>query len=365
MNQRQVVIAAVCLILVLLGALLIRAVVREPAGAKLMTLQTAPVGIMGTECVLTAVAEDRHLRPALRAAQDELSAVESRMSVYLELSELSRLNAAPAGEAVQLSPATMEVLRLARRLAGQTDGAFDVTCLPAFKLWAQAGRQKRLPTEEQLAAAKAASGWDKIELLEGAARKKADGAGVGLGGIAKGYAVDRATAAMRRAGCAGGLINAGGDIRCFGPSPRGSPWHVAVQNPFDPGGGDYFGTLSLAEGAVCTSGNYERFVMIDGKRYSHIIDPRTARPVDFAPSVTVVAPTGAVADAWATALSVLGRRGLGLIPKGSGIEAMIVVGSPQGYQVHQTAGFGKLLIGPIPPPPRPPTRPAETARPAK
>jgi thiamine biosynthesis lipoprotein len=242
---------------------------------------------------------------------------------------------------------TLAVLELARRFHGQTDGAFDVTCLPLFNLWGRAGRLKRLPTDAELAGTRDLCGWDKLELLPGGARKRLAGSGAGLGGIAKGWGIDRAVEAMRQAGCLGGLVDVGGDVRCFGPSPRGRPWRVGVRNPFDPAG-PYFGTLAIAGGAVCTSGNYERYAEIDGKRYSHIIDPRTGRPVDFAPSVTVVAPTTAVADGWATALSVLGPKGFALIDPNSGVEAMIVVGGPTDYRVHQTGGFAKLLASPVP-----------------
>ncbi|MGB2822575.1 MAG: FAD:protein FMN transferase, partial [Phycisphaerae bacterium] len=210
------------------------------------------------------------------------------------------------------------------------------------------GKARRLPTDAEVASARSASGWDRIELLDGAARKAIDGAGSGLGGIAKGYAIDRAIEAIRTAGCTGGLVDVGGDIRCFGLSPRGGLWRVAVRDPFDARSDAFFGTLELTDLAVCTSGNYERYSEIDGKRYSHIIDPRTGRPVDLAPSVTVVAPAAAVADGWATALSVLGPEGLSLLDPNSGIEAMIVVGGPQDYTVHQTPGFAGLLVSPVP-----------------
>ncbi|MCP4247230.1 MAG: FAD:protein FMN transferase, partial [bacterium] len=192
--------------------------------------------------------------------------------------------------------------------------------------------------------------WDKWSLLDGGAVKSVDGAGLGLGGVAKGWAIDRATETLAKAGCTGALVNVGGDIRCFGRPDHRDKWIVAVQNPFDQGGGKFFGALAVNDAAVCTSGNYERFTVIDGKRYSHIIDPRTGRCVDFAPSVTVVAPTAAIADGWATALSVLGPEGFKLLDANSGTEAMLVVGGPQNYTIHETPGFARLLEKPIPRP---------------
>jgi thiamine biosynthesis lipoprotein len=247
-----------------------------------------------------------------------------------------------------LSPDTMAVLRLSRQLNEQTGGAFDVTCLPLFNLWADAGKANRLPADANLAAAKAKCGWDKWKLLDAGAAKSVDGAGMGLGGVAKGWGIDRAAEAMMAAGCPGGLVEVGGDIRCFGSPAHKGKWIVAVQNPFNSDGGEFFGTLALGDAGVCTSGNYRRFSVINGRHYSHIIDPRSGEPVDFAPSVTVVAPNAAIADGWATALSVLGPGGFKLLDANSGIEAMIVIGGPKDYRIHETPGFSRLLDKPIP-----------------
>ncbi|MCK4602007.1 MAG: FAD:protein FMN transferase, partial [Phycisphaerae bacterium] len=177
-----------------------------------------------------------------------------------------------------------------------------------------------------------------ITITEDGVIKTTDTASLDLGGVAKGYGIDRAVEAMIQAGCRGGLIDVGGDIRCFGRSA----WTVAVRDPF--GRTEPVAVLRLRGGAVCTSGNYERYYEIAGRRYSHIIDPRTGRPVDFAPSVTVVAPAAMTADAWATALSVLGVDGLALLGEDSGIEAMIVVGTPDSFEVYGTKGFEDLTV---------------------
>jgi len=337
---------AAALVLAVLALGVVYAVARRPT-----EVSRRPWGIMGTASQLKAVVPRWRVgeaEAALAGAEGALRAVEARMSTYIELSELSRLNAAPAGEVVALSAETLAVLRLARGLHGQTDGAFDATCLGLFGLWARAGKIGRLPTDAEVAAVRATCGWEKIELLAGGARKRLAGAGIGLGGIAKGYAIDRALETIRRAGCDGGLVDVGGDVRCFGASARGDPWRVGVRNPFDTRGGAFFGTLAVRDEAVCTSGNYERYSEIDGKRYSHIVDPRTGRPVDLAPSVTVVAPTAALADGWATALSVLGPAGLGRLPRDGGIDAMVVVGGPADYTIHQTAGFARRLASLVP-----------------
>ncbi len=296
------------------------------------------VGIMNTECELTVVAvTEQNGQKALRSAEAALRDVEAKMSRHIELSELSKLNAAEAGEFVELSPKTLQVLRLSRKLAEQTDGAFDVTCMPIIELWKQAGLVRKMPSQDEIDQAVELTGWRHFELLDGGARKLTEGAAIDLGGIAKGYGIDAAVEAMdhRKGEIVSGLVNVGGDVRGFGERD----WRVGIRNPFDASEKTLLAVLEVKDLAVCTSGNYERGFTFKGKRYSHIKDPRTGRPADMTPSVTVVAPTAAVADGWATALSVLGTDGFKLIPPDSGIEVMIVVGTPDGYEMWCTRWF--------------------------
>ena len=311
------------------------------------TFRHQPLAIMGTETELTAVAagsENKKATAALRSAEQALRDVEAKMSSWMEASELSQFNKAPAGHAARLSETTLGLLRLSKQLAKQTDGAFDVTCRPILQIWRAAGKSKRLPADDQIAAAIGKCGWDKIELQADSASKKVEGACIDLGGIAKGFGIDQAVEALEAAGLRGGMVNVGGDVRCFGRRAGGGKWRIGVRGPFD--GDPTFAIIELASGAVCTSGNYERFFEIDSKRYNHIVDPRTGRPVNLAPSVTVVAPTATAADAWATALSVLGAPGLELIGENSGLEAMLVIGGPKDYRLVMTSGFPKLLAKP-------------------
>jgi FAD:protein FMN transferase len=303
-----------------------------------------PPHIMGTDTELTVVAlasQEDKARAALRAAEHALRDVEAKMSSWMKASELARFNAAPAGQASELSETTIALLRLSKQLAKQTDGAFDVTCRPILQVWREAQKAKRLPTDLQIARGLGNCGWDKIELQDDSASKKVDGACVDLGGIAKGFGIDQATKALESTGLSGGMVNVGGDVRCFGKRADGGPWRIGIRNPFTDA--PTFAIIELSSGAVCTSGNYERYFEIDSKRYSHIVDPRTGRPVNIAPSVTVVAPTATAADAWATALSVLGEPGLKLIDKNSGIEAMLIIGGPENYRQVMTPGMTNLL----------------------
>ncbi|MCE5325609.1 MAG: FAD:protein FMN transferase [Planctomycetaceae bacterium] len=358
--------AAVASTLVILG-LLIWSGWRADQGHEMISRTTRDESIMGTVTEITATGDfgdQEKLDLALGDAIGTLRKVEALMSVYLAQSQLSQFNNAPVGQAVELSPEIMGLLRTAQEMTKRTGGAFDPTCRPILTLWKQAAREKRLPTDEQIAAALKKVGWDKISLQEGAAVKLAPSDGVDLGGIAKGYAADMAAKAMQARGVRGGLVNVGGNMRCFGTPKGGGQWRIGIRNPFWRRGaspatdddGEMIGRLQLGGGAISTSGDYERFVEIAGKRYSHIVDPRTGRPVDTYPSVTVVAADGAVADAWSTALSVLGPQGLDLL-RGEGVEAMIVT-SANDDQVPMTVGFGRLLMGPIHFPPMPSTAPA-------
>ena len=303
-----------------------------------------PQAVMGTACTLAAVvdpAKEASAERALDEAETALRSVEAKMSAWLSDSEISRLNASAAGQEVPLSPETLDVLQTAKRAATQTQGAFDVTCRPLIELWRAAGQQGRLPTESECNAARAASHWKLIELTDTGCVKRAGAARVDLGGIAKGYAIDRAIRVLEQAGVDGALVDVGGDVACFGRQASGRDWSVDVKNPFGPGS---LAQLHLSGGAVATSGTYARYHEIAGKRYSQIIDPRTGRPAEAAESVTVAAPSAMVADVWATALSVLGPEGFRHLPPD--VEALVVIGSADDYQMLATAGFRDLLREP-------------------
>jgi thiamine biosynthesis lipoprotein len=298
-------------------------------GEALEAFTREPKAVMGTTARLIAVrtpGESELAEQALNAAEAELRRIEALMSTWIESSELSRLNAAPAGQAIELSTATLEVIAAAKAAHVETGGAFDATCRPLIELWRQAGKSGVLPSEAELRAARAASTWGDFEIGESAVAKKKASARLDLGGIAKGYAIDRALAVLKAHRCLGGLVEVGGDLACFGDSGSEAGWSVAVRDPFVGGEGKRSaqdGSAAARESgaaasagelealwlrpgqAVCTSGDYERYSEIAGERYSHIIDPRTGRPARESAQVSVVAASAMEADVWATALSVL------------------------------------------------------------
>jgi thiamine biosynthesis lipoprotein len=279
----------------------------------------------------------------VRAAEAELRQVEAQMSNWLEDSEVSRLRAAGAGVEVPLSADTRAVLQAAREAFEPTDRAFDITCRPLVELWRRAGESGALPGAAEVAGARAGSRWEDFELTASGAVKRSPQACVDLGGIAKGYGIDRALQAMRRFGLRGGLVDVGGDVACFGRQPGGQPWLVAVKNPAGPAP---LARLRVDDVSVATSGDYARYVEIEGKRCSHIIDPRSGRPAAAARSATTVAPTALAADIWATALTVLGADGLARLPPG--VEAMVVWNEGDAYRCARTPGFRELTLEPLP-----------------
>lgn len=320
-----------------------------------------PIEIMSTTMAMTAVVPAGKLQSlddVFAAAEAGARLVESRMNIYDETSELAQLNAAPAGMSVPLTPETLAVLRDSREMWQKTTGAFDVTASPLFAMWRDAARNGQMPSAEAIRQARQASHWNQLTLHDTGAIKSAETTRVDLGGIAKGAAIDRAVEAMIEQGCQSGIVDIGGDVRCFGTKPSGEPWQVGVADPFDSASGRMFCRLAVTDASVCTSGNYERFYLIGGEHFSHIVDPRPGAdlgsPADLYPSVTVVAPRAWQADAWATALSVLGPEGFALLDEG--VEAMVVIGTPENYRWEMTPGFSRLLVEP---PQALPAEPAE------
>jgi len=298
-----------------------------------------PQGIMGTSCTLVAVVPRYQRASAMQSLHDveaRLRNIEARLSSWIDASEISRLNAAEAHQEIHLSAEASYVLNMAQKAYTETGGVFDVTCRPLIELWTEAGRQGKLPTDEEIETAKSDSSWQAIQQIGNTVVKQITSVRVDLGGIAKGYAIDEAVEILRKANIQDGLIDIGGDERFFGHDVKGNPWSAAVKNPFVDG---ILVELPAGETAVCTSGNYARFQEIEGYRYSHILDPRTGRPAAGVASVTVRAPTAIVADIWATALCVLGPDGMSKVP--DDVEALMITDEPGKVHAIATPGMQK------------------------
>ncbi|MBI1354326.1 MAG: FAD:protein FMN transferase ApbE [Acidobacteria bacterium] len=237
--------------------------------------------------------------------------VNQKMSTYLATSELSRFNDLPGPATMEASADTIEVFAEARRIGGLSDGVFDITVGPLVNAWGFGPGDRREDLDDaELARLRALTGWDKIEIDTAAKtlHKTIDGVYCDLSAIAKGYAVDKAAEALEGAGHADYMVEIGGEVRVRGVNRSGEPWRIAVEKP-DPAGRTIQRVLPLHDIAMATSGDYRNYFEKDGERYSHEIDPRTGRPVGHrTASVTVLDPSCATADAWATALIVLGEE---------------------------------------------------------
>lgn len=263
--------------------------------------------LMGTRFAVTCHGSDE---AAARAAADEAFAegekINAVASDYVPDSELMRL---PAGTGpVEVSPLLAELLAISREMAERCGGAFDPTLGPLTTRWRESRRTGELPTEEERAAALAACGWRELEVEAKArtVRLKKPGMRLDLGGIAKGFAADRMFEVMKKHGFARTCITAGGDLRLGDPPPGKTGWKVGLKT-FDVEKPEE--VVELSNCAVSTSGDLHQFVEIGGKRYSHILDPRTGLGLTEKVAVSVIAPTATSSDALATACCVTGAAG--------------------------------------------------------
>ncbi len=283
--------------------------------------------VMGTFANITAVGEDGEtIKASIEAAFDKLVAVDEMMSDYKADSELSAVNRDAFAGPVEVSDELFAVLKASVDYSRKTQGAFDITVGPVVELWRRTEKSGTKPGEEELAEARARVGYEKLILDEEdkTVRFAVVGMKLDLGAIAKGYGVDLAIEEMKKAHAAGGLVDVGGDMRCFGVSPKfDNIWRVGLEDPS--GASRYLLVLKLSDAAIATSGDYRRFVMVDDQRYSHIIDPATTTSAGELTSVTVIAATAMDADALATSVSVMGRtKGLQLIESIDNAEAIVI-----------------------------------------
>ena len=299
--------------------------------------------VMGTSARVVVMARgEKTAQRCIEAAFEVQDRIESLMSDYREDSELSKVNREAAQGPVAVSEMTFEVLQQSIHFAKLSEGAFDVTVGPLVDLWRKAGRTNQLPTEEALAEARRKVGSDKLILDEKnrTVRFAAEGMRIDLGGIGKGYAVDKAVEALQEQGAMGGMVDLGGNIRCFGCPPQGQDcWRIGLQDPnVAP---DAFGpskpllVLALTKESVATSGDYRRFVKVQGQKQSHVIDATTGKGANKLASDTIIAADATTADALSTAVNVLGlEKGLALIERLPATAAILIPAGQGGSLVY-------------------------------
>ncbi len=298
---------------------------------------SAPV--MGTDLELVASVDDEAIaRHAFDAALSEFKRIESLMSEWRQDSELYLVNANAGKAPVKVSDELFKVIEAGQKVSVVSDGAFDITWAAMAGLWDFNKQEKIVPIGAEIKKRLLLVNYKDIELDYGKKTVflKTKGMAIGLGGIAKGYAVDKAMEIVQKKGVKNAILRAGGDMRVQG-AEDGRPWKIGIR---DPRKKDLnFAALEIRDSSVSTSGDYERFFEKDGVLYHHIMDPRTGYPARLARSATVIGPDTMTTDALSTAVFVLGaEKGILLVEALDGIEAIIV--DAEG-RIRSSSGIGK------------------------
>jgi thiamine biosynthesis lipoprotein len=300
---------------------------------------------MGTHLAFTAFTtptnDETKVRSAFSAATEEIRRLEAMMTTWRPDSELSKVNEAAGISPVSVGQETYDVVAASLHTSEISEGTFDITFESLHGLWKfDQDLDPHPPTEAQVKAKLPLLSFHHVHLDAGKRSIYLDQKGVriGLGGIAKGYAVDHAAKVLEDAGLASFFVQAGGDLYTRGKKPDGSDWSAGVRDPRGPEG-SYFAMLAVTDHAFSTAGDYERSYIVDGRRYHHIIDPRTGYPATASRSVTIWAKTALEADELDDAVFILGpEKGLALVESQDGVGAVIV-------DAHNKVWVSKRLEG--------------------
>jgi len=280
--------------------------------------------IMGTQVSITVVARDRDQgEAAIEAGMAEVRRLDDMMSLYKDDSEITRVNLAAGRMPVKVSPEMIEAVEQASEISRRSGGVFDVTIGPLVVLWQMRLKEGKTPSEEEIGKVRRLVNFRNIFINKKASTifLKREGMIMDLGGM-KGYIADQVADLFKRRGVRNALIALAGDIWALGHREDGNPWRIGVQHPREKD--RTLAVLELSDRYVCTSGDYERFVIKEKKRYHHIIDPRTGKPSTGVISVTLVGERGTLIDPLAKVPFILGvEKGLNLVRE-YGAEAIIV-----------------------------------------
>lgn len=334
-TARKIVYCAIVVsVMVLLGASLF---LRREPGSVTFTRQ-----LMGTLVQITLMDgdEDRY-RPAAYAAFDEIARLEGLFSSYQADSDVSRLSRAAGKHAVRVSPEVMEVVKEALHISRISGGAFDPTVGALAGAWGYSGEKGYVPSKEEVERLLPLVDYTavKVDEKDGTVMLGKEGMVINLGGVAKGFIVKKAIGVLTSHGMRRGIVHAGGDMTVFQTGGE-RPFIIGIQHPRRKK--KLLGEIFVTNGAVATSGDYERFFMKDGVRYHHILDPATGFPARASRSATVTSVDPTEADALSTAVFVMGPgAGMELIERLDGVEGVVV---DTGGKVHTSSGFkGKIF----------------------
>ncbi|WP_348812539.1 FAD:protein FMN transferase [Flavobacterium maritimum] len=284
------------------------------------------LSMLGSPFEVTVVANDTvKANEYIDLAVAEVKRIENLISDWIPTTQISEVNRNAGIKPVKVDAEVFDLVGRSIKISEITSGAFDISYASMDKIWKFDGSMKAMPTEEAIKKSVAKIGYKNIILdkKEQTIFLKLEGMKLGLGGIGQGFIADKVKELLAAKGCTSGIINVSGDINAWGKQPDGKPWTVGIVNPLNKN--KIFATFPLENSSVETSGNYEKFVVFNGIRYSHIIDTRTGYPATGVASVSVFAKQTEIADALATGIFVLGVDvGLDLVNQLKGIECIIV-----------------------------------------
>jgi FAD:protein FMN transferase len=284
------------------------------------------LSMLGSPFEITVIAKDTlQANEYINLAVSEVKRIENQISDWIPTTPISEINRNAGKKAVKVDDEVFGLVQRAIKISKLTNGAFDISYASMDKIWKFDGSMTVMPTPEAIKKSVEKIGYQNIILddLEKTIFLKQEGMKLGLGGIGQGFIADKIKALLQEKGCTSGLVNVSGDINTWGKQLDGKSWTVGIINPMNKN--KVFATFPLFDSAVETSGSYEKYVIFNGIRYSHIIDPRTGYPAKGVVSVSVFAKQTEVADALATGVFVLGVEvGLDLINQIKGIECIIV-----------------------------------------
>jgi len=280
---------------------------------------------MGTRFEITLVSTQEVANQYLNAAQGEIERIERLISSWDANSQTAEINRQAGIKPVKVAKELYDLIARSIEISKITQGAFDISYAALDPVWFFDGRMKAVPSESERLKSVQNIGFKDLVLnaKEQTVYLPKKGMKIGFGAIGKGYAADATKKLMKSLGVSSGIINASGDLTSWGKKPDGTDWQVGISNPENPA--KVFSWFPVRDAAVATSGNYEKYVTLEGKQYSHIMDPRTGIPVSGIKSVTVFAPKAELADAFATAVFIMGiDTGIDTISQLPGMSCIIV-----------------------------------------
>lgn len=294
--------------------------------------------LMGNRFDITVVAPNEEIGYInIDEAISEITRIEKLISSWDSGSETSMINKSAGIKPVRVSSELYNLIKRAKQISELTDGAFDISYASMDRIWKFDDSMKHKPTDEEVGNSVAKVGYDNIILnsVNQTVFLKEKGMKISFGAIGKGYAADKAKELLVSKQVIAGIINASGDLTTWGTKASGEKWLIGISNPLNKD--KIFTWLPIVESSVATSGNYEKFVIFDGKKHSHIIDPRTGYPSIGINSVSIFTKSAELCDALATAVFIMGKEaGLSLINQLGGIEVIIVDGN---NKIHKSSGI--------------------------